>query len=86
MSSISTCSEETGKHNLRRPRDIVFDEAYMRDDDIVDEDYGQDSGQKIRKLVELVICPGLFKRGNADGGRYDTEPCILQQPVLCRDS
>jgi hypothetical protein len=36
-------------------------------------------------LVELVICPGLFKRGNADGERYDTESCIVQQLVLRRD-
>jgi hypothetical protein len=74
-----------GQTQREGPHDILFDKTCMRDDDDVDEGYGQDSEEKARKVVELVICPGLFKRGNADGERFDTESCIVQQLVLCRN-
>jgi hypothetical protein len=64
---------------------VFFDRTFMRDDDVDECDDLEVEG-KARKSVELIICPGLFKRGNADGERFDTESCIVPQLVKCHDS
>lgn len=52
---------------------VHFDGSIM-----VDErgDAGDDGDQSYRRLVEVVVSPALFKRGNTDGEQYDIESCM----------
>lgn len=60
-----------------------FDEVVMDDkhgDDDSEDDSSTPRGQKI---VEIVVSPGLFKRGNTDGERFEFESCVEQAEVRC---
>ena len=37
------------------------------------------------KFVQLVVTPGLFKRGTPEGERYEQESCLEQMEVVCRE-
>ena len=45
------------------------------------DDAGDDGHQSYRRLVEVVVSPALFKRGNTDGEQYDVETCIVRAKV-----
>ncbi|MCJ1462385.1 hypothetical protein MMC07_000985 [Pseudocyphellaria aurata] len=50
---------------------------------IMDDDSDDDSTSRYQKLVEIVVSPGLFKRGNTDGERFDIESCLTRAAVRC---
>lgn len=66
----------------------VFDPCWMEDNDSTGNEYDEledeDPANDARKVVEIVVAPGLFKRGDADGENYDTETCIVQALVQCK--
>jgi hypothetical protein len=37
----------------------------------------------VAKQVQLLITPALFKRGNADGEKYDIQACLVKSIVKC---
>lgn len=50
-----------------------------------DEDSdGENVQTSHRKIVEIVVSPGLFKRGNTDGERFDIESCVEPSEVKCK--
>ena len=62
---------------------VFFDEAIM-DDKHGDEDSDeQDISTISKKVVEIVVSPGLFKRGNTDGERFEFESCLARSEVKC---
>ncbi|MCJ1467732.1 hypothetical protein MMC07_006357 [Pseudocyphellaria aurata] len=62
---------------------MVFNEAIM-DNRHGDDDSGDDdSMSRYQKLVEIVVSPGLFKRGNTDGERFEVESCLARAEVRC---
>ena len=65
---------------------LYFDEGTM--DDIYDDEdsNGGNSLTSSRKLVEIVISPSLWKRGNANGERYDSEFCVERSEVMCKET
>lgn len=40
------------------------------------EDTSDEDDPLYERLVEVVVTPALFKRGNTDGEQYDIETCI----------
>jgi hypothetical protein len=60
---------------------IFFDEAVMKDDD--DDDDEQACKPQYRKLVEIVVSPSLFKRGNTGGEGFEFECCVEKAEVKC---
>lgn len=34
-------------------------------------------------LVDFIMCPGLYKRGNNSGASYDTKTCLIKLGVVC---
>lgn len=65
---------------------VVFDPNTMKDDADEEGEYSNRSQQPQVKFVELFVCPGLFKRGDADGENFETETCIVPRLVLCRNA
>ena len=64
---------------------LFFDEAVMDDkhgDDDSDID-ADDPMDRSRKIVEVVVSPALFKRGNTDGERFEIESCVEPAEVKC---
>ena len=62
---------------------VFFNEAIM-DDKHGDDDSDDDvSSHRYRKIVEIVVSPGLFKRGDTDGERFDFEACVERAEVRC---
>ncbi|KAF2200938.1 hypothetical protein GQ43DRAFT_432074 [Delitschia confertaspora ATCC 74209] len=61
---------------------LMFDPDAMKDEWCEDE--GQDSGFLRRQYVEVVVGPGLWKRGNGDGEMYHVESCAVKASVLMR--
>ncbi len=67
----------------------MFDAEIMTDVDAdgTEQEYGAAEGDEPnrysvpQKHVRLKIFPGLFKRGNADGLRYDIEECYVKTRV-----
>lgn len=35
------------------------------------------------RMVDFIMCPGLYKRGNNDGANYDTRTCLIKMGVVC---
>ncbi|MCJ1428893.1 hypothetical protein MMC29_006804 [Sticta canariensis] len=66
-------------------RAVFFDEAVM-DDKHGDDDSDTDTDApmaRYRKIVEIVVSPALFKRGNSDGERFEDESCAEPAEVKC---
>lgn len=64
---------------------IFFDEAVM-DDKHGDDDSDGDTDTpmtRYRKIVQIVVSPALFKRGNTDGERFEDESCVEPAEVKC---
>lgn len=60
------------------------DEPLYLNEDIMDDDSDDDARKpRDRKIVEIVISPGLFKRGNTDGERFEVESCVEKAKVKC---
>ena len=38
---------------------------------------------RYRKIVEIVVSPAMFKRGNTDGERFEDESCVEPAEVKC---
>jgi hypothetical protein len=64
------------------PEPLKFDPSSMRD--IMCEDEGLDPTYLRQQIVELVVSPALYKRGNVDGERYDIEYPAVAANVLMR--
>lgn len=65
------------------PGSISFDETFM-DDKHGDDDSDTDARMHwYRKMVEIVVSPGLFKRGNTDGEGFEEESCVEPAEVKC---
>ena len=66
-------------------RVVFFDESTMVDNIGNDSSDEEGSQRQYRKIVEVVVTPGLFKRGNTDGELFDVETCIQRSEVKCRE-
>lgn len=57
----------------------------MKDIDSQSEDGLETSVDHCLKSVEIVVTPALFKNGNHDGLRYDTESTMQKAEVSCAE-
>ncbi|GAP91959.2 hypothetical protein SAMD00023353_5700570 [Rosellinia necatrix] len=62
--------------------DCLFDPNSMRDKN-EDEDEARANNVYTHVWVDMVISPGLFKRGTIDGDRYDVEIVVEKAEVSC---
>lgn len=60
-----------------------FDEVVMNDKHGDDDSEDDSCTPRGRKIVEIVVSPGLFKRGNTDGERFEFESCVEPAEVRC---
>ncbi|KAL8639629.1 MAG: hypothetical protein Q9228_003353 [Teloschistes exilis] len=74
----SVKSEDPAFQGSGRKAPSFFDECTMQGDD------DEAENQQFRKIVEVLVTPALFKRGNTDGERFDTETCLERAEVKCR--
>ena len=65
---------------------LDFDEGTMDDIDGDNDSDERSSPTSSRKIVEIVISPSLWKRGNTDGERYDAEFCAARSDVKCKEA
>lgn len=35
------------------------------------------------RMVDFIMCPGLYKRGNNDGANYEARTCLIKIGVVC---
>ena len=63
---------------------VFFDGGSMNDKHGDEDSDGEDVQTPYRKIVEIVVSPGLFKRGNTDGERFDVESCVEPSEVKCK--
>ena len=71
--------------SLQADRPIFFDSETMVDKHM-DEDSEEDSPTRYRKIVEVIVTPSLFKRGDTDGERFEVESCVEKTEVKCREA
>lgn len=64
---------------------IVIEPSTMEDMDSQPEDDLETSVDHCLKSVEIVVTPALFKSGNHDGLRYDTESTRKKAEVSCAE-
>ena len=63
---------------------VIFSDEAIMDDKHGDEDSdGQQMPTANGKFVEIIVSPGLYKRGNIDGERFEFESCIARSDVKC---
>lgn len=78
----------SGAHASSKPGlangSVFFDGDSMHDIHGDEDSDGEDVRTHYRKIVEIVVSPGLFKRGNTDGERFDVESCIEPSEVKCK--
>ncbi|KAG9188816.1 hypothetical protein G6011_07521 [Alternaria panax] len=62
---------------------LMFDAGCMKDDNLSDDedDDGAGGAQYRQKYVLLVISPALYKRGNMDGAKFDSERAVVPARV-----
>jgi hypothetical protein len=65
-----------------------YDPLTMEDIDEDGMDHEEDAFHHSRqvnvaKQVQLLITPALFKRGNADGDKYEVQACLVKSIVKC---
>ena len=65
---------------------MFFDNATMKDRDGDENSDEEEDQRSFKKIVEIVISPGLFKRGDTDGERFEIESCIEKSEVQCKKS
>lgn len=58
---------------------VHFDESVMVNER---EDTSDEDDPLYERLVEVVVSPALFKRGNTDGEQYDIETCIVDSLTM----
>ena len=67
---------------------LYFDKGTMDDEYSDGDSDGESDGRTIPtaspKIVEVVISPSLWKRGDTDGKRYDVEFCVERSGVKCK--
>ena len=63
---------------------VFFDGGTMNDKHGDEDSDGENVQTSYRKIVEIVVSPGLFKRGNTDGERFDIESCVEPSEVKCK--
>ena len=63
---------------------LYFDEGTMDDKYAGEDSDGSSIPTPSRKIVEIVISPSLWKRGNTDGERFDAEFCVERSEVKCK--
>ena len=59
---------------------MFFDESIMEDMDGI-SDIEDNEGHAPVKIVDIIITPALFKRGNTDGEQFENETCIEKAQV-----
>ncbi|KAG8530513.1 uncharacterized protein KY384_005016 [Bacidia gigantensis] len=59
---------------------VVLDDSIMEDVPN-DRDHESDISRVPYRIVEVVVTPALFKKGNTDGEQYDVESCVGQAEV-----
>ncbi|KAL8668799.1 MAG: hypothetical protein Q9168_006580 [Polycauliona sp. 1 TL-2023] len=64
--------------------DILFDGETMEDKHGEEDSDGEEIPTADGKRVEIVVSPGLFKRGNTDGECFEYESCIERAEVKCQ--
>ncbi|KAL8879399.1 MAG: hypothetical protein Q9198_002978 [Flavoplaca austrocitrina] len=62
---------------------ILFDGETMEDKHSEEDSDGEDIPTPSGKRVEIIVSPGLFKRGNTDGEQFEYESCIERAEVKC---
>ncbi len=78
--STTRASEDMMLQGNRGSIPVFFDPTTMRD---VNADY-MDPEYKHRKVLELLVSPGLFKRGDSDGDHFEEETCREPAEVTCK--
>ena len=65
---------------------MVLDARAMKD--INGDEYDDVPGRRVahERIVDIIIGPGLYKRGNTNGQGFDTETCMERSEVKCRES
>ena len=62
---------------------MFFDEATMYDKDEDEDSDGKKVQLPFKRIVEIVVSLGLFKRGNTDGERFEYDSCMEKSEVKC---
>ena len=63
---------------------VFFDDGTMNDKHGDEDSDGENIQTSYKKIVEIVVSPALFKRGNTDGERFDVESCVEPSEVKCK--
>ena len=64
--------------------EVLFDDTNMKDIDQNEQGKEDMREHRDQRVVEFVVSPGLFKRGNRDGELFDVESCLKRPEVKCR--
>lgn len=67
------------------PGPVFFKDRIMEDMDGGSYDSEDGESQPRPKIVDVVVSPALFKRGNTDGERFDVETCIEKAQVKAHE-
>lgn len=81
--SVRHVVERTQDSALTTSDAAMFFNKTTMDDKHGDDSDDDDSMSRYQKLVEIVVSPGLFKRGNTDGERFEFESCVEPAEVRC---
>lgn len=74
--------------SLSHPGPVTLDPRQMKDlngPDDEDEDEDEKSDVQCHNLVEIFVTPGLYKQGNMDGEKYETDYVVLRAEVICAE-
>jgi hypothetical protein len=81
----SVVSQVTSKTPSQGKSPILFDPETMRDGKDGEEELDGNCQRSLENhVVELMISPALFKRGDASGNKYDEESCFMPAEVRCQ--
>lgn len=79
-------------YTLRMDKPVPSTECQKYGFEFSDEDMDDRSPNRSGKTVEearsvdFIMCPGLFKRGNNSGAKYEIETCLVKMGVVCNTS
>lgn len=61
---------------------VLLDPSVMEDKHGDDDSDGDEARPQYRRIVEIIMTPALFKRGNTDGEQFDVEACVQRAQVV----
>lgn len=64
---------------------MEFDKSVMNDKEGNDRDESQTIDDRVKKMVEIVVTPALFKCGDSNGERFEFESCVEPHEVKCKE-